>query len=207
MFATPTRATPRRDSGYFVPQLAPTVSLRETMLPDEYDGLTDTKAKCQATYDSLAFPKQRRHDFSAVLTQTPANDSGVNHSSSMQNEIDEKQEENQNAKMNITDKMKALLLRVSDFNSANEYSKHMAIDDVQWTEEQRLDIPDSFKLEIGSYINSAAATSIRLERGISGHHGCLWYIVNNRLLIWFFEANKTAEYTFETPIQAVGSLQ
>lgn len=205
-FNSPSRVSPLKDSGHFFPQSAVGLSHRETMLPEEADGLAEGKPEMGSSYEQLASAKERRLDFSTKLTSTINGPHEGQPSSPMINEIDPKPEVNHNENMNISKKLEILIDKVSEFSPTAEYSKNMASDDLQWTEEERLEIPDDFKSEISGYINSDQTTTLRLQRGVSGYHGCLWYIVNNRLLVWFFNKNLTVDHTFFDPIQDVGML-
>jgi hypothetical protein len=194
----------RKDSGNFFPATAVPISARDTMLPDDVESLRETRSRIQANFEPMSPSKTRRHEFSQFLNHSTSEELEPRRSSPIRNEIDEKIEENPTSKMNVSKKLELLIERVSEFTSAHEYSKLMAIDDIQWTQEAQMDIPDLFKAEINNYINSGASTALRLQRKVSGYHGCLWYIINNRLLIWFFETNRTLECTFSHPIQDVG---
>lgn len=195
-----------KETGHFFNLNSKTLSHRETLLPEDSDGLAEGRNKIASSYDLLASAKEKRHDFSNILGSKASDIIDRKSGSPLINETYQKNEENLNERMNISKKLEILIDKVSEFNADAEYSKHMITDDLQWIEERRLDIPDSFKSEISAYINSGSTSALRLQRGISGYHGCLWYIVNNRLLVWFFDQNLTVEQTFLEPIQDVGKL-
>ena len=91
---------------------------------------------------------------------------------------------------------------LGEYSSTEEDSNRLTNDTVQWKLSEEIDLPDNFKREINLYKRSGESY-LRLARKINGSVGCLYYVLKNRLLMWFFEEGRQFSCDFDETINEV----
>ena len=180
------------------------LSTRDTTLPEDFEIFGGVRSKSQMSSDFLNQSKSKRPDFSELSTQPRFADTGSRADEPMLTELQTQSEENLVTGMSVTKKIGLVMEKSADFSVEKEYSRNTIVDEIQWNLDSQKDIPDSFKQEINAY-KMSGEKSLRLQRKLSGYHGVLAYILNNRLLVWFYEDNRTLAHEFNEPIQDIGS--
>lgn len=203
---SPNRMTPRADNsfqGAANPNMSKGMSTRDTTQIEDFEGFGGYRQKSQMHSEYLTQSNSKRPDLGLFSTQARSSDTGSRMPEAMMTEVQDKTDENLVNAMNVTKKIGLVIEKSAEFSIQNEYSQNTSVDDIQWTLDHQIDIPDMFKQEINAY-KMSGEKSLRLERRVFGYHGVLAYILKNKLLAWFYEDNRTLVHEFEEPIQSIG---